>query len=172
MPIPIKDKHRGLTQSRLREVLSYDPETGVFTWRMARGRSPAGAIAGSVRKGSGRREINIDGRHYRSHRLAWFYMTGEWPAELVDHRNRQPEDDRWNNLREATNTQNTHNSVRKAGASGMVGARAMPNGRFRSEIRVAGGRKCLGTFATMNDAVAAYAAAKARHHPYSNGDFQ
>ncbi len=171
MPIAIKDRDRGLSRERLRDLLEYDPASGAFTWLTSRGRSPAGARAGSVRS-SGHREVSIDGHRYRTNRLAWFYMTNTWPDELIDHRNRDPGDDRWTNLRRATNQQNSHNGLRKPGASGVVGVRPAGNGKFRSEIRVAGGRKHLGTFATMNDAVAAYAAAKARHHPYSNGDFQ
>jgi hypothetical protein len=101
-----------LTAERLRELLHYDPDTGDFTWRTARKRIPAGAIAGTVERGF--RRITIGGgRHgprYSAHRLAWLYMTGAWPNGYLDHINRDPDDNRFANLRLATNSQNQANT--------------------------------------------------------------
>lgn len=97
----------GLTQKYLHYVLHYDPVLGEFYWRHpAPGRSVAGP-AGSV-GGSGYRYICIDGKQYSAGRLAWFYMYGRWPQE-IDHINRDPDDDRWENLREVSRRENNLN---------------------------------------------------------------
>jgi hypothetical protein len=97
-----------LTQERLRELLHYDPETGVFTW--ARNHSSLaryGEVAGH------RRDryitIGIDGNNHMAHRLAWLYMTGEHPVDEVDHCDGDVFNNRWVNLRPATRKQNTEN---------------------------------------------------------------
>jgi HNH endonuclease len=100
----------GWFQSKLREMLHYDPDTGVWTWLAAPNHNTRlnGTRAGHLR-GDGYRQIRIDGRLYYSGRLAWFYMTGQFPREEIDHVNRDPSDDRWNNLREATSSDNKAN---------------------------------------------------------------
>jgi hypothetical protein len=104
-----------LAHEYLLEVLSYDPATGVFTWLPARdkkrGPKMAGKRAGS-RAGEGYWYIDICCVKYRASRLAFFYMTGEWPQQLVDHINRNREDDRWCNLREVSPSENRMNYVR------------------------------------------------------------
>ena len=106
-----------LTLSRLREVLHYDPETGEFRslkrtgWRRK---------CGSISRGYLR--IKIDGHSYLAQRLAWFWMTGEWPEHEVDHRNRIKLDNRWTNFRPATRLQNCNNrSLSKNNSSGVNG---------------------------------------------------
>lgn len=102
-----------LTQEQLKSVLRYDPELGVFIWLAPRtsGVKP-GDEAGSLRGDRGRKKsswrIRVFGRVYSRHRLAWFYMTGEWPEE-IDHRDLDPTNDRWTNLRIATRSQNLAN---------------------------------------------------------------
>jgi hypothetical protein len=85
-----------LTAERLRELLNYDPDTGVFTWRVRPVHSHrVGDIAGSVRTTRGYRLIGVAGRVYKAHRLAWLYMMGEWPKDQIDHINRDPSDNRF-----------------------------------------------------------------------------
>jgi hypothetical protein len=74
-----------LTAERLREVLDYNPETGVFTWKVRTSiRVVAGKVAGSVGK-RGYLIIGVGGRNYYAHRLAWLHMTGEWPIAVPVH---------------------------------------------------------------------------------------
>ena len=92
-----------LTVTRLRELLSYNPRTGVFRWRVGMKGTFKGAVAGWVAK-NGRREICVDYVHYQASHLAFLYMTKRLPKRPieVDHDNGKPGDDRWSNLRLAT----------------------------------------------------------------------
>lgn len=112
-----------LTVERLRELLDYDPETGELTWRVRRGGSVvAGSKAGGLQS-NGYVYISIDGRDYLAHRLAWFYTTGLRLKNGVDHINLIKTDNRFENLREATQSQNCANTRRPANnTSGLKGA--------------------------------------------------
>lgn len=91
-----------LDQANLKDILDYDPATGIFRWRDNRGsRARAGKIAGSP-DGYGSREIRIGVGRYKASHLAFLYMTGDWPIEIVKHRNGDSADNRWINLYEAT----------------------------------------------------------------------
>lgn len=98
-----------ITQERLKELLTYWPEEGVFFWRERRGHVEAGAKAGSISKGYIR--ISIEGKMHSAHRLAFLWMTGEIPDCDIDHINGQRDDNRWSNLRAVTRSANTHNRV-------------------------------------------------------------
>lgn len=109
-----------LTQERLRELLHYDPDSAVFTRIKTAGRYVAGTIAGS-RDADGYLRISIDGKHYRSARLACLYMTGEMPVE-ADHVNRIRHDDRWLNIRKSDRRQNAANrNLQSNNTSGVKG---------------------------------------------------
>ena len=111
-----------LTVDRLKSVLDYSPETGIFTWRISTSnRSPAGSKAG-VTGPKGYVYIGVDMKRYLAHRLAYFYMTGEWPASVIDHINGDASDNRWANLRPATIAENNWNSKpRNTNTSGHKG---------------------------------------------------
>ena len=95
---------------RLRELLDYDPETGVLTWRVRRrGRAKAGRVAGTLKK-RGSLEVKVDGVRYQVHRLVWKIQKGKDPAALLDHWNRRPGDNRFSNLREADRHENVRNA--------------------------------------------------------------
>ncbi len=149
-----------ISQGELKRLLSYDPESGVFTRRVGAGRWPAGSIAGSLDTTpvtGGYIKIYLRGRRYRAHRLAWLYMTGEWPDQ-IDHISHDRADNRWSNLRDVAKTENsrnrTLNSNNKSGFRGVSWhkqtgkwlAYINPSPRFR---------KSIGYYDTIIDAVAA-----------------
>ncbi len=110
-----------LTQERLLELIHYNPETGLFSRLGGRRSDRVGKVAGSP-QGQGYLLIFVDGRRYRAHRLAWFYMTGEWPADGIDHVNNIKTDNRFANLRLATRAQNEMNKPpSRSNTSGVKG---------------------------------------------------
>lgn len=150
-----------LTYERVREVLSYEQETGIFTWLVRTGlRVRIGSVAGCIREDDGYRQIRIDGEIYLAHRLAYFWMTGKWPAETVDHMNRDRDDNRWCNLRAASYSQNNANAIsRSSSKTGLKGVSFAPQAKRRPwAARICKNRKHkhLGYFATPEEAHAAY----------------
>lgn len=98
-----------IDRKRLFEVLDYDAETGVFAWKIARPRGvKPGDIAGSI-DADGYRQVSVDGRVYRIHRLAWLWMTGERPDRQIDHICGDKLNNTFANLRPATHGQNLRN---------------------------------------------------------------
>jgi hypothetical protein len=167
---PVPRNRQPLTAERLRELLHYEPTTGVFTWRTLRpGRSPMGGIAGSVRKNPkdpcfGYRFITVD--HFRTgaHRLAWFYVKGAWPPGDLDHQNMVRDDNRIDNLREATRSQNMANAGRpRHNTSGLKGASFLrATGKWQAQIQFHGKNLNLGSFASAEEAHEAYCQAGKR----------
>ncbi|MNJ58895.1 MULTISPECIES: HNH endonuclease [Pseudomonas] len=154
-----------LTRERLREQLTYDPETGEFRWAVRKQKVKLGSVAGKVKK-SGYVEIRIDLVSYQAHRLAWLYVTGQWPQGDIDHINRSPGDNRFVNLREASRSQNLCNvGALSTSATGVRGVDLhKASGKYRARIRANGKRIELGLFATLEEAKAAYAIARDIHH--------
>lgn len=160
-----------LTQEKLKELLHYDPETGFFTWRVSRGRSVAGSVAGYLHP-SGYVNIRIKRGSYLAHRLAWFYVYGEFPVNQLDHINRARADNRIANLRLATRSENQQNrSKQRTNTSGVTGVNwHKQHGKWNAKIMTNGRRMCLGFFDTIADAAAARAAAKAKLHTFHPED--
>jgi hypothetical protein len=156
-----------LTAERLRELLDYDPLTGVFLWRVTRGRAVAGAVAGHMETGDRTRGywvIMIDRKLYRAHRLAWFYVHGAWPQDEIDHRNLVRQDNRMANLRQATRSQNRANYRLRPQNSGMKGITyRRKTGKWQAQIQVEGKKINIGSFLKPEEAHAAYRSA-ALHH--------
>lgn len=156
---------RDLTQQRLKELLDYDPETGVFTWRISAGRRvKAGQRAGAV-KASGYRVIGVCGDLHYEHRLAFLYMTGAFPKNDADHVNRDKADNRWSNLRDATVLQNSGNAgIRRDNTSGVKGVGWNKKAqKWMVRIRINGRSKYMGLFDDIGEAAAAYAEAAKKH---------
>lgn len=153
-----------LTAARLRELLHYDPKTGVFTWLVRRGGpATAGSAAGTPSRGYV--ILGIECRRYRANRLAFLYMTGAWPRGFVDHINGNRADDRWSNLRDVSHAENCQNIrvARRTSATGSLGVYER-NGRYVASIGVRGARIQIGTFNKREDAADAYLTAKAALH--------
>ena len=148
-------KAKTLSANRLRKLLSYAPTTGVFRWRMHRGRNKVGTVAGTIHPPKGYRVICVDGRIYRANRLAWLYMTGKWPKLEIGYINHKTSDTRWANLRAMTHSQRGAIS-RRRNKLGVRGVWITTSGKYAARIKVAGKKKYLGLFDTIEKASAAY----------------
>ena len=156
---------RELTAERLRELVNYTPETGAFTRRVKVRQYEAGTTCG-FESDDGYLLLRINNRTYLCHRLAWLYMTGEWPKFEIDHIDGVRNNNRWTNLRDVPkiiNQQNQRN--RPTTKTGLLGA--YPNGRNRwaATIRHQGVLIRLGQFDSPEEAHQAYLCAKRRLHP-------
>lgn len=163
------NKEHILTQQRLKEVVVYDPQTGIFVW-LARPLSPmfrhTGKIAGCEDKNN-YVSLKIDGIMYLAHRLAWLYQTGCWPEDEIDHKNTIYNDNCWNNLRPATRGFNMQNrqGASKNKASGLpLGVYKNGNG-FDAKIVVNSKLQYIGRRSTPEAAEQLYIDAKRKLHP-------
>lgn len=155
-----------LTYERARELLSYSPETGEFRWKKRASQKQAGELAGYT---SGTyAQIGIDGVIYFSHRIAFLLVEGRWPHHDVDHINGNRQDNRWSNLREAKRHENNQNlGMRSDNRSGVKGVWWVSSSqKWSSQIQSQGKRYHLGSFESLEEAAAAYAAAKLKIHKF------
>lgn len=149
-----------LTFDRLNELLRYEPDTGKLFWRISKSNVSAGSEAGSINQ-EGYLKISIDGKNYLTHRIAWFLHYQEMPSLQIDHINGSRTDNRIENLRQATNSQNQRNQrkPKSNNKSGYLGVSA--NGKkWKAQIKVGGNPKYLGCFDTPEKAHDAYIKAK------------
>lgn len=172
-----------ISAERLRELVHYDPATGVFTWlprplsefngkeQLMRlfNRRFAGTEAGCKR--ARYTTVRLDNKSYWAHRLVWLYVFGRWPEALIDHRNGDPYDNRLLNLREADSVLNAENRRRpmKGKKLGLpLGVEFHPHPGlqkpYMARIRSRGVQTFLGCYATPDEAAAAYVSAKRRLH--------
>jgi len=161
-----------MTREELVRRLAYDPDTGIFTWRVTTcRRMKAGDLAGCIDRSKGYHRISIDGKAYKAHRLAWLYVTGEWPPEGVDHIDGDRSNNAIANLRAATSSQNSCNRGKQrnntSGFKGVTWDRS--KGMWAAQITVAGKLKSLGRYDNVKDAAEAYRrAARGRHGEFAN----
>lgn len=151
-----------LTVSRLRELLQFEPETGVFTHREARQRVVVGARAGGLGT-NGYRKHRVLGLTVREHTLAWFYVHGEWPKGQIDHINGVRDDNRIANLRDVDCQTNRQNLRKAIGSVGMLGVSKHRN-RYVASIGHNSQDFRLGSYTTPEEAHSAYIEAKRRMH--------
>lgn len=160
-----------LSADRLRSIIDYDPDTGVFRWLWDDAK-PARINSRDTKKAAGsigvdgRRAIKISGTRYYCSRLAWLYMFGVWPTDQIDHINCDKSDDRIANLRECSGAQNHLNvGLTVRNRSGYKGVHW--NGRYQkweAAIRINGVRHYLGRYDAAEDAARRYAAAAVKYH--------
>ena len=159
---------KDITVESLRGLLDYDPDTGIFCWRVSRGnRIKVGAAAGTV-SSNGYIVIRVDGTRFKAHRLAWLYTHGVMPTHDIDHLNRVRADNRIANLRDVSRSMNLQNQTRPRtdNTSGYRGVSLHKGGkRWKAQIMVNGRKQYIGYFNTAEVAHAAYLAAKLRLHP-------
>lgn len=160
--------------SKLKKVLRYDCDTGQFTWLVTTGKAIKGNAAGNL-DADGYLRIKFGGKKHYAHRLAWFFMTGEMPNQLIDHVNGVRSDNKFSNLREATPGQNLGNSKASWSSSGLRGVSwHRKTGTWQAQIQIKGKNKHLGHFQRAEDAHAAYVKASKRHHgvfcPFTGND--
>lgn len=141
--------------------LSYDSETGIFTWIQPQSRVLAGRRAGVAWK-DGYRRITLNKKTYAEHRLAWLLHYGHWPSLDLDHINRMRDDNRIANLREATPMQNAQNR-RSTGVTWHKSAK-----KWQAQIKVASVSHYLGLHESEDEAKQAYLMAKKRLHTFTN----
>lgn len=156
-----------LTQSRLKELLDYEPETGIFRWKVARGAARVGGVAG-YEMDAGYIQLSIGNKHYFAHRLAFLWMTGAWPEHEIDHIDGDRGNNRWANLRDVIRQENAHNigTARCNSTCGFLGASwSRKRGMWQAKITVNRKTVWLGYFPTAEQAHAAYLKAKDELHP-------
>lgn len=159
-----KVKQERLNLDRLKEVLSYDKETGVFIWRSGAPRRLIGRVAGYVTH-HGNRLIGVDGVMYFAHRLAWFYINGGWPKEEIDHKDLNKDNNAISNLREATHSQNGCNKSKlRENTSGYKGVVRHQYGRWQAQIKHNKKMYYLGLFDDPKEAHGAYLTASKELH--------
>lgn len=156
-----------LTSSRLKEILHYDEITGQFTYVVSRGKFKSGDPAGTLLE-DGRIDIHIDYKVNRAHRLAWLYVTGEWPKNEIDHKDGNPSNNAFSNLRDVTSTVNKQNQkVAKAGKkySALLGAQwCKQSQKWKSSIKSCGKIIHIGFFDSEQAAHEGYVKAKRELH--------
>lgn len=153
-----------LNHAYLREILHYSIITGRFYYLKSTARCvKVGDTAGTLHA-DGYRLISIKNKIYSAHRLAWFYCTGEWPQNEIDHKNGVRDANYWLNIRDADRFENSFNrAVRKDSSTGFKGVERAGN-RFQARIRANGERYGLGSYATPELAYAARIKAEKELH--------
>jgi HNH endonuclease len=152
---------------RMKELLNYDSESGIFTWKVNRRSVKAGDVAGH-KDGRGYIIIGIDGEYYLAHRLAWLYVYGEWPEPQTDHKNLDKSDNRIANLRVATAVQNGQNKpIFKNNKSGVAGVSWNSRDNvWQTHIRKDGRLTHVGYFDNLFEAAAARFSAENKHYSH------
>lgn len=146
-----------LTPEMVRGALDYNPETGAFRWKISPANNMApGCVAGTIRR-DGYVRIRVFHQMYQGHRLAWFFIHGVWPSNLIDHIDGNPSNNSLSNLREATAFQNQHNRRAKGYSY------SSRDKKFAAQLLVNGKLMRLGRFDTAEEARAAYLEAHAIH---------
>lgn len=182
-------QNKGASPDILRQLLDYDPETGVLTWRhrglewftAGPGRSLANVAACWNSKFAGKPALATDngqgyasgkclGKTLKAHRVIWAIVHGAWPDGEIDHINGDPMDNRLCNLRCVSHGENMRNQKRRAdNSSGVAGVYLVPGySRWRAQIKLHGKRFHLGYFATFEEAASAKAEAEERAGYHEN----
>ncbi len=161
-----------ITAEKLRELLHYDHETGIFTWKVSTSnRVKVGDVAGSP-DGQGYLQIKVQRRLYLAHRLAWLHINGVWPKLNIDHINRNPSDNRLVNLRDVTHKQNHQNrsksSNNTSGHPGVYWHKRIS--KWVAQIKHNQKNIYLGCFSILEEAIAARKAGELKYWGHHHAD--
>lgn len=156
-----------LTQTRLKELLDYDPETGVFIRKQSRGGKAMKGVAVGNYCGGGYLKVSINRKNEYLHRLAWLATHGTWPEGVIDHINGVKDDNRLVNLRDVTRSANQHNTRARTNSTVGCPGVSWSTSACKWRVRLTVERKeiHLGVFSSLTDAIAARHAAKLIYHP-------
>lgn len=156
-----------LTQARLKSLLRYDSDSGVFIWRVKYGNRQPNVTAGYLHP-RGYMRIRINKTTFDAHRLAWLYVYGEWPSEEIDHINRVRSDNRIVNLRKVSRSANIQNSsIRRDNTSGTKGVCwHKASNKWCARITINHKRLPLGLYDNLSDAIEARKVAELKYHLY------
>lgn len=162
------NRNAELTHEYLLSVFRYDPDSGLFMRKNSHYGSNGNMVsAGIFNKTSGYIVLTVFGRQYKAHRLAWFYVHGEWPQGEIDHINGDRSDNRIMNLRVATSLENKQNrGFDTRNTTGFMGVYRSGK-KWRASIGYAKKRHDLGAFDTPEMAHDAYLTAKANMHKFN-----
>lgn len=144
------------SRAYLKSVLYYDMALGIWTRINSKRGDFVGKRAGCVNKFDGRRYIKVRGQRYSESRRAWFYVKGTWPKRDVEHRDGDKANNRWDNFRLVTRTQNQGNARSRVPLKGVTRVRT---GKYIAQIQRSMRKMHLGTFDTAAEAHAAYVVA-------------
>jgi hypothetical protein len=164
--MPVKYKPAPCSQKELRDIFDYCKETGRLLWK-PRPRVFAGQPAGCA-NANGYVRIRLNQSNYWAHRLVWYWHSGNWPKEEIDHINGRRDDNRIENLRTASRPENRQNTIsKKQRKGGLAGASFCSyTNRWRATIAKNGKKVSLGRFDTAEEAHEAYLKAKAELHTF------
>jgi hypothetical protein len=158
-----------LTQEKAKELFSYNPEEGILRWRVRPSGRNTTLIAGYLKESPNKPTywvVMVNYKNYKVHQIIWVYMTGEWPSRWIDHKDLDGTNNKWDNLRLATPSQNMMNTgIRKNNSTGVKGVSLdHRRGKFRVRLNVNGTALWLGYFDTLDAAKAARIVAAQQHH--------
>lgn len=160
-----------LTQEQLKFALSYDAQSGVFTWDNSLSQNiNRGDVANCTNNRTKYKVLGLNNKRYLQHRLAWLYVYGEFPCGQIDHINGIRDDNRISNLRVVTAQENLKNQrMRVTNTSGFTGVNWDKRaGKWKSQIDFNKKRIYIGTFSTIIDAVAARMKANIKYGFHKN----
>lgn len=162
-----------ISEKRIKELLNYCPNTGLFTWNVNFNKlRKSGYLAGHLMK-SGYIQIGLDGKRYYAHRLAWIYCNGEWPINFIDHINMDRSDNRIENLREASVSENMRNRRKTiSNTSGYKGVTwSRKQGKWQAQIGMDYKNIKIGFFEDPKEAHEAYCNAASKiHEKFARGE--
>lgn len=158
-----------MNQDELKDILHYCPDSGVFTWikpsKEIRNKDAVGWI-----DNHGYRSLRINGKQHKAHRLAFLYMTGTLPSQHTDHINGIRNDNRWDNIREASHSENMRNkAIKNNNTSGFSGVNWVKSRcRWVATIGVGGKKTTIGYFVNLSDAVKARIESEVKYNYHPN----